>query len=117
MIVVAVLAYLVLGIVFALWFFVRGHRSTRSQQCRCGLVHPAALVSRRDAAVARIVDGRDPARWECGSVKRAHRRVHALAWLTLLPLLVLVIFAADQNRLPPLPAQPKLQPSELGALP
>ena len=51
-------------------------------------------------------------------MKRSHRRVHALAWVVLAPLLLLVIYLADRGRLARAPSQPALSsPSEAGVLP
>ncbi len=51
-------------------------------------------------------------------MKRSHRRAHALLWLILIPVLVVAIYQADQNRLAQPPAEAVIpQPSGAGVLP
>lgn len=51
-------------------------------------------------------------------MNKAHRRVHALTWLLLAPILVLVVYFADQSRQPSIPAEASIvSPSAAGPLP
>lgn len=51
-------------------------------------------------------------------MKRSHRRVHAIAWIVLVPLMLGVIFAADRERLAPAPVEQVVPaPSGVGVFP